>query len=522
MGMTTFPRDAESAQAEATALLEMPTIGINYGPPGALPDRHLADLFRVSRDERLRSPSRPGLIIVPEKGADKSSHQELALTAVEEWGMVAMVINYNSANDVTIAVKYLRLNAEDYGVDPNRIALLGYKKGGFKALKAALRGQKKKSVQATIIVEGSEDDELVPLVHEGASPALFLQNDKIKSATAKALIDVGVDVKISSKAKTSGAKGVMAKFLKNYLGRDSESPFTETSTTQESTTAATTSTTTSAPSLPGYGCKPCSGNSGNDCDYVDGELRLTEREGDAVGTLRIYQDGKWHAICDYDEFDEQFESAAVACRQLGFSDENAWWLNYDQAATYEAPLWLPQYKCNGTEDKLTDCPVEREDTFCLTRWTARVVCNGGCPNSETTTTTPPNLCTGGGDVVPMTCGEVAQVDLWGVGKSVPEWESPDCYGEGFKNWFSVAGNGRRITVTTCGAEASTVLSLASCDGDELVEQECNYMLYYECGVYGSEITFRSTRDKTYLVGVGSFDGYGFSDYGRFEDFRVIC
>jgi len=477
---------------------QLPGLNVNYDSEN---EDHKADVYFLSTKARKASPSRPGVIIVPENGADKMDYKYLALTARDDWGYVAMVINQENTRDVLTAVKYLRAHAEDYGMDESRIAVLGFKSGGKKALKAALKGKRKAAIQLAIVVDaGKVLDNLVLLAHEGASPTLFLQASTEVSAIAQALKDNGVDVEISDKAGSEHENKIMSSFLHEYLGRGSP-PGT-----------STTTSTTSASSNSGSGCKPCSGTAGDGCDSVEGELRLTQLNDDSAGLLEIFRNGEWYGMCgdtfSFDDFfdDDRFDTtgnAKVACRQLGFSDGGAWWFNQNTPGV-DGPSFNPNFRCNGTEERLTDCMVGPDSGECS--YTTRLSCFDGCPSTGTMTTTPVNFCTGSGDATRMTCDDIEEVNLLGLGNAVPKWET-GCDGKHFRNWASITGTGDVMKYAVCSQRQFLAITLASCDGEELVEEDCSdeyyaFDFYYECGVYGIGVVFDSEAGKQYFGGVG--------------------
>mmetsp|Transcript_22168 Transcript_22168/g.49034 ORF Transcript_22168/g.49034 Transcript_22168/m.49034 type:complete len:552 (+) Transcript_22168:79-1734(+) len=452
------------------------------------------------------SPSMPGLIVVPEDGADKTHYRKLAQTAYKEWGFVVMVMNPANAHAVLRAVRYLRSRAEDFGVDQSRIAVLGFKNGGRKAIKAALEGSKKTAIQLAIVVDGAKSDGLVPLAHEGASPTLFLQTarDKKIPAIARALRAYDdVVVEISNKAGSKHENNVMKDFLDEHLGRTASPP--ETSSPPR--TSTTTTSTTSAVST-GFGCKPCSGLNGDGCDLVEGELRLTQLDDDPVGFLKIFRDGSWQGMCG----EVSDNMAKVACRQLGFSDGGAFVFNNDHEGLDDGPAFNPNFRCSGTEERLADCdsgPEEEcvEGSRGQEPWEvrARLVCYGGCPGTEAT---PVNLCAGGAGAIPMACND-RQVINQVVGLSnVPESET-SCEAKHFRNWFTITGTGGQMKFVIChqGSQLAAI-SLATCEGEVMTEEDCSdsyyaFDFYYECGVYGMGVVFNSEEGKEYLGGVGT-------------------
>ena len=97
----------------------------------------------------IEGEDRPCVIVCP-GGAYRMRSEEaegstIASYANTEWGMQAFVLTYRVApadyqsilNDVLRAVRYVRYYAKDLGVDPNRIAVMGFSAGGHLACMAA-------------------------------------------------------------------------------------------------------------------------------------------------------------------------------------------------------------------------------------------------------------------------------------------------------------------------------------------------------------------------------------------------
>ena len=82
---------------------------------------------------------------------------------------------------------------------------------------------------------------------------------------------------------------------------------------------------------------------------MDGSLRLVAGISHRVGRLEVYHDNRWGPVCD-DLF--YIQEAKVACRQLGYTDAEAYLPWYGGPSNQ---FWLDNVNCDGTEDRLTDC-----------------------------------------------------------------------------------------------------------------------------------------------------------------------
>lgn len=76
-----------------------------------------------------------------------------------------------AVNDVKAAVRWLRANAERYGIDPSRIALAGGSAGGQLASLAGMTGDEASSVQAIINIDGLSDFTSPEALHHEDDPA---------------------------------------------------------------------------------------------------------------------------------------------------------------------------------------------------------------------------------------------------------------------------------------------------------------------------------------------------------------
>mmetsp|Transcript_34507 Transcript_34507/g.75316 ORF Transcript_34507/g.75316 Transcript_34507/m.75316 type:complete len:180 (+) Transcript_34507:455-994(+) len=91
------------------------------------------------------------------------------------WGYTSVCLEFATWQDISRAVKWLRIKGKRYRVDPTFIALYGYSNGGNLGAKAALSGKGKSKVQAAIIVAGSKSLH-IPFIHWKAPPFLLVHS----------------------------------------------------------------------------------------------------------------------------------------------------------------------------------------------------------------------------------------------------------------------------------------------------------------------------------------------------------
>ena len=124
---------------------------VTYARPGE--DAQELDVWRPSgrEDAAGGSEGRPAVVVVHGGGWEWGSRSETPRW--DEWlsdrGYVVFDVDYRLAppprwkdapGDVKCAVGWVKENAERYGVDPDRVALMGYSSGGHLALLAAYTG----------------------------------------------------------------------------------------------------------------------------------------------------------------------------------------------------------------------------------------------------------------------------------------------------------------------------------------------------------------------------------------------
>ena len=104
------------------------------------------DLYRIASDE-----TRPGVVLIHGGGWTKGNRGQMRSIArqLAKDGFVAFSVSYRLApehpfpaavHDVKNAVRWLRANADQYGVSPEQIVTFGYSAGAHLAVLAALTG----------------------------------------------------------------------------------------------------------------------------------------------------------------------------------------------------------------------------------------------------------------------------------------------------------------------------------------------------------------------------------------------
>ncbi|KAI8789972.1 galectin-3-binding protein, partial [Biomphalaria glabrata] len=85
--------------------------------------------------------------------------------------------------------------------------------------------------------------------------------------------------------------------------------------------------------------------------YLEGDVRLIGGSRRYMGTVVIFHDGKWGAICD-SQWDKQ--DATVVCRQLGYSRVVKTSIRSEFGMGTKR-MWLSGVQCHGDELRLSDC-----------------------------------------------------------------------------------------------------------------------------------------------------------------------
>ena len=121
-------------------------IGIEYGRVGDRP--LLLDLYEPVQASEV---PRPGIIFIHGggwRGGDRSDYKYYTVRFADR-GFVAATIGYRfqqeaafpaAVEDAKCAVRWMRANAEELGVDPNRIAVIGGSAGGYLAMMTGYTG----------------------------------------------------------------------------------------------------------------------------------------------------------------------------------------------------------------------------------------------------------------------------------------------------------------------------------------------------------------------------------------------
>ncbi|MEM8954423.1 MAG: alpha/beta hydrolase [Verrucomicrobiota bacterium] len=173
---------------EVEALLEAHE-GVTYARYG---DRELQlDLYRPKESE---GDVLPAIVCIHGGGwwkGDRRSHGNLA-KALAARGYVAVTISYRlsgekmfpaAIEDCKAAVRWLRANADEYGIDPERIGAIGLSAGGhLTALLATSGGVEELEGEGGNAGERSDIQAAVPM---GAQTHLMSERNKARSAEAE-------------------------------------------------------------------------------------------------------------------------------------------------------------------------------------------------------------------------------------------------------------------------------------------------------------------------------------------------
>ena len=173
------PRNATDEEVRA----ELPS-GVHFEPNISYDDKSKAQKLDLYLPEKAVGQPRPAVVIVHGGGwsqGDKRRNQWWRIPAqYAHDGYVAISINYRltgeapwpaQVEDSKAAVRWLRANAKQYGVDPNRIAAYGNSAG---AHLVALLGLVKKSAGLEGTGPHLDQSSLVQAVCPSATPTDFL------------------------------------------------------------------------------------------------------------------------------------------------------------------------------------------------------------------------------------------------------------------------------------------------------------------------------------------------------------
>ena len=100
-------------------------------------------------------------------------------------------------------------------------------------------------------------------------------------------------------------------------------------------------------------------------------LRLTGTSFSYAGTVEIFHEGRWGAICSNNW---NIVDARIFCRQLGYKDvvmitRNSYHGNGSQ------PSWMNNVRCLGVEKRIEDCPFDGwYERRCSERESAGAIC----------------------------------------------------------------------------------------------------------------------------------------------------
>ena len=175
-------------------------------PPGPIKDVEYAQVNGISLrlDACLpNSPVKtPAVIIVHGGGwvrGDRRIDVQPLFEPLSQAGLAWFSISYRLATDVTrfgvaiddvqSAVRYVKAHADEYNIDPNRIALIGESAGGQLAAMAVLRGGTDVAVKAVVAIYTPTD--LVSLVKNSRYVPTQMQN-AIKGSPWESFILAGL------------------------------------------------------------------------------------------------------------------------------------------------------------------------------------------------------------------------------------------------------------------------------------------------------------------------------------------
>jgi acetyl esterase len=175
-------------------------------PPGPIKDVEYAQVNGISLRLDACLPSSPvktpAAIIVHGGGwvrGDRRIDVEPLFEPLSQAGLAWFSISYRLATDVTrfgvaiddvqSAVRYVKAHADEYNIDPNRIALIGESAGGQLAAMAVLRGGADVAVKAVVAIYTPTD--LVSLVKNSRYVPTQMQN-AIKGSPWESFILAGL------------------------------------------------------------------------------------------------------------------------------------------------------------------------------------------------------------------------------------------------------------------------------------------------------------------------------------------
>ncbi|MBQ8879596.1 MAG: alpha/beta hydrolase [Clostridia bacterium] len=151
----------------------------------------------VSQDTMSPPPSRAAVLILPGGGYSSCSHREaepIALAFLSR-GINAFVLYYRTGSenylyprqltDASWAMVHIRENAEEYGIDPTRVAVLGFSAGGHLAGSLALMHSERQILDSLGIKEGDNRPDAVVLCYPVVSAERPTHENSFKNLLGK-------------------------------------------------------------------------------------------------------------------------------------------------------------------------------------------------------------------------------------------------------------------------------------------------------------------------------------------------
>ena len=106
----------------------------------------------------------------------------------------------------------------------------------------------------------------------------------------------------------------------------------------------------------------------------DGDLQMVPESPDdpmpSYGPIEVYFDGKWGKVCDDNFYDSGHGGAAIACRQLGYTDGSIINSVDDIRLLPDHEYVMDEVVCDGCEERLADCEYDGDHHNC---WRTEVV-----------------------------------------------------------------------------------------------------------------------------------------------------
>jgi acetyl esterase/lipase len=200
-----IPISSHSAPHDARDSIEVPADAARQIRPGRRGLRVTRNLeytpgLRMDVIGHVDGAARPAIIYVPGGGfvrAPKVGGPVLRRHLAQA-GYVVASIEYRTTmtgatyrdgvSDVHAAVRYLRANAERFGIDPGRVALWGESAGGYLVSMAGLTGEGESRVQAVVNKFGGSD---LTLIASGLDEATVAANSGPNTSLARYVFGPG-------------------------------------------------------------------------------------------------------------------------------------------------------------------------------------------------------------------------------------------------------------------------------------------------------------------------------------------